>query len=160
MAIVCDRNFQDVSGIANLGLLPTTNILKFVSWLLFKKLKKVVGCCQITSSYYVLLGIAIVQFIRQTSDSKPLTLLNQGVPREATGIWPKYALETVKRWHWHLGPVGSIPALDFCVVNGVLTSHRHETMVNGVKKVEGVDQTMLLRWLAYLLPKKSKISPR
>ena len=90
---------------------------------IIKKLKKVVGCCQITSNYYVSLGIAIVHFIHQTSDSKPLTLLNQGVPREATGIWPKYALETVKRWHWHLGPGLEHPSAGFLCCRGMGSLH-------------------------------------
>ena len=97
--------------------------IEVVSWLLLKKLKKVVGCCQITSNYYVSLGIAIVHFIHQTSDSKPLTLLNQGVPREATGIWPKYALETVKRWHWHLGPGLEHPSAGFLCCRGMGSLH-------------------------------------
>ena len=41
-----------------------------------------------------------------------------------------------------------------------LTSHRHEAEINGVNKVEGVDQTMILMFFFDLLPKSSNISLR
>jgi hypothetical protein len=110
---------------------------------------------------YVSLGIAIVHFIHQTSDSKPLTLLNQGVPREATGIWPKYALETVKRWHWHLGPGLEHPSAGFlwCRGMGSLRIAMKRRSMGSIRLKEWIK---LWFWCFFLdlLPKSSNISLR